>query len=197
MIMEVDNAKQIIRSYDEREIPYDLLVTIPLNKGADVIGTSGMGDALSFVPTNKHTLQTEKWENIWIIGDAGNVPASKAGSVAHFMLDILVENMLHHMKGQEIKASFDGHANCFIESGFNKGVLIDFNFEVEPLPGNFPLPIVGPFSLLGESYLNHIGKMAFKWVYWNMLLKGLDIPFVESEMSMNGKKKLVNTTAQA
>lgn len=197
MIMEVDSTKQVIRSYDEREVPYDLLVTIPLNKGADVIGASGMGDALNFVPTNKHTLQTDKWENVWIIGDAGNVPASKAGSVAHFMLDILVENMLHHMKGKEMKASFDGHANCFIESGFNKGVLIDFNFEVEPLPGSFPLPFVGPFSLLGESYLNHIGKMAFKWIYWNMLLKGANIPFVESEMSMNGKKTLVKTPVQA
>lgn len=196
MIMEVDNSKQVIRSYDEREIPYDLLVTIPLNKGADVIKTSGMGDALNFVPTNKHTLQTDRWENIWIIGDAGNVPASKAGSVAHFMLDTLVENMLHHMKSQEMKASFDGHANCFIESGFNKGVLIDFNFSVEPLPGNFPLPVVGPFPLLRESYLNHLGKMAFKWIYWNMLLKGMPIPFVESQLSMNGKKTLITSTAK-
>jgi sulfide:quinone oxidoreductase len=196
-IMEVDNAKQVIRSYDEREIGYDLLVTIPVNKGAEVIAASGMGDELNFIPANKHTLQTDKWQNVFIIGDAGNVPSSKAGSVAHFMLDILVENMLDHMKGREMKASFDGHANCFIESGFNKGVLIDFNFTVEPLPGKFPLPIVGPFTLLQESALDHMGKLAFKWIYWNMLLKGLPIPFVESHMSMNGKKQLVLSPAQA
>ncbi len=197
MIMDVDNSKQVIRSYDEREIPYDLLVTIPLNKGADVIGASGMGDALNFIPANKHTLQTDRWQNIWIIGDAGNLPSSKAGSVAHFMLDILVENMLNHIKDQEMTASFDGHANCFIESGFNNGVLIDFNFEVEPLPGKFPLPMIGPFSLLQESYLNHIGKMAFKWIYWNLLLKGRDIPFVTSHMSLDGKKVLTKTAVQA
>ena len=196
-IMEVDNAKQVIRSYDEREVGYDLLVTIPVNKGADMIGASGMGDELNFIPTNKHTLQTEKWENVFIIGDAGNVPSSKAGSVTHFMLDILVENLLAHMTGQEMKASFDGHANCFIESGFNKGILIDFNFEVEPLPGSFPLPGVGPFSLLQESFLNHVGKMGFKWIYWNILLKGLNIPFVESCMSMNGKKVPTKSAAQA
>jgi len=187
-IMEVDNSKQVIRSYDEREVGYDLLVTIPTNKGADVIGASGMGDELNFIPTNKNTLQTEKWENIWIIGDAGNVPASKAGSVAHFMLDVVVENILRHMEGLDLLPKFDGHANCFIESGNEKGVLIDFNYDVEPLPGMFPLPGFGPFSLLKESPANHWGKMMFKWIYWNILLKGGEMPF-ESQMSMAGKWK--------
>ncbi|HSR20179.1 MAG TPA: FAD/NAD(P)-binding oxidoreductase [Anaerolineales bacterium] len=187
-IMEVDNGKQAIRSYDEREIGYDLLVAIPTNKGADVIGASGMGDELNFIATNKNTLQTDKWENIWIIGDAGNLPASKAGSVAHFMLDVVVENILRHMEGLEPLPKFDGHANCFIESGNEKGVLIDFNYDVEPLPGMFPLPGFGPFSLLKESPANHWGKMMFKWIYWNVLLKGGEMPF-ESQMSMAGKWK--------
>jgi sulfide:quinone oxidoreductase len=165
-----------------------VLVSIPLNKGAEVIKNSGMGDSLNYIPTNKHTLQSDKWQNIFVIGDAGNVPASKAGSVAHFMLDILVQNMLSHMKGQEMRAKFDGHANCYVETGFNKAVLIDFNYEVEPLPGTFPLPGVGPFTLLGESHVNHWGKLAFKWIYWNMLLKGMEIPTVHSHMSMRGKK---------
>jgi sulfide:quinone oxidoreductase len=187
-IMEVDNANQVIRSYDELEVPYDVLVSIPINKGAEVIKNSGMGDVLNFIPTNKHTLQSDRWQNVFIIGDAGDVPTSKAGSVAHFMLDILVDNMLSHMKGQEMHASFDGHANCYIETGFNKAVLIDFNYDVEPLPGTFPLPLVGPFTLLGESAINHAGKLAFKWIYWNLLLKGLEIPTVHSHMSMSGKK---------
>ncbi|MDI6694202.1 MAG: FAD/NAD(P)-binding oxidoreductase [Anaerolineales bacterium] len=185
-IMEVDNDKQVIRSYDEREIEYDLLVTIPTNMGADVIGRSGMGDELQFVPVNKHTLQSNQWENVWVIGDASNAPASKAGSVAHFMLDVLVENILRHMEGLEPQPKFDGHANCFIESGFEKGILIDFNYEVEPLPGKFPLPGFGPFSLLKESAVNHWGKMMFRWIYWNMLLKGEEMPF-ESQMTMAGK----------
>ena len=185
-IMEVDQEKGVIRSYDEVEVPYDLLVTIPTNMGAEVIGKSGMGDDLNFIPTNKHTLQTDKWENVWIIGDAGNVPASKAGSVAHFMLDVLIENIHRHMEGLEPLPKFDGHANCYIESGFEKGVLIDFNYDVEPLPGKFPLPGFGPFSLLKESHANHWGKMMFRWMYWNILLKGGEMPF-ESQMSMAGK----------
>lgn len=189
-LMEVDNSKQVIRSYDEIEVPYDVLVSIPLNKGSDVIKKSGMGDSLNFIPINKNTLQADKWPNIFVIGDAGNAPTSKAGSVAHFMLDILIENLINHMAGKEMNASFDGHANCYIETGYNKAVLIDFNYDVEPLPGTFPLPTVGPFSLLKETTVNHWGKLAFKWIYWNILLKGSEIPTVHSHMSMSGKKQI-------
>jgi sulfide:quinone oxidoreductase len=185
-IMEVDSSKNVIRSYDEREVEYDLLVTIPTNMGAEVIDRSGMGDELNFVPVDKFTMQSSQWENVWLIGDASNAPTSKAGSVAHFMLDVVVDNMLRHMEGLDPLPNFDGHANCFIESGFEKGILIDFNYDVEPLPGKYPLPGFGPFSLLKESPINHWGKMMFRWIYWNMLLKGEEMPF-ESQMTMAGK----------
>ena len=182
----VDNEKKVIRSWDEREINYDLLITIPTNMGSEVIERSGMGDELNYIPIDKHTLQSDKWENIWVIGDAGNAPTSKAGSVAHFMLDVMIENILRHMEGLQPLPKFDGHANCYIESGFEKGILNDFNYDVEPLPGKFPLPGFGPFSLLKESAANHWGKMAFRWIYWNILLKGGEMPF-ESQMTMAGK----------
>ena len=185
-IMEVDSSKNKIISYDEREIEYDLLVTVPTNKGSDVIARSEMGDELDFVPIDKYTLQSKSWENIWVIGDAGNAPTSKAGSVAHFMLDVLIDNVLRYIEGLPPLPKFDGHANCFIESGFEKGILIDFNYDVEPLPGKFPLPGFGPFSLLKESAANHWGKMMFRWMYWNLLLKGEELPFT-SQLSMAGK----------
>lgn len=186
MIMEVDHEKNVIRSYDEREIPFDVFITIPVNMGDEVIKRSGMGDELNFIPTDQHTLRSKNWENVWVIGDAADVPTSKAGSVAHFMLDVLVENVLRQVEGLEPLPKFDGHANCFIESGFEKGILIDFNYDVEPLPGKYPLPGFGPFSLLKESAANHWGKMMFRWMYWNILLKGGEMPF-ESQMTMAGK----------
>ena len=154
MIERVDpDAKKIV-SYDEREVEYDLLVSVPLNKGADVVGKSGLGDELNFSPVNKHTFLSDKYANIFVLGDASNAPASKAGSVAHFAVDLFGENFLHHTKGQEIVAPFDGHANCFVKSGYGKGMLIDFNYTPEPLPGRYPFPVVGPFALLEESRLN-------------------------------------------
>ena len=187
-ISEVDNSKQAILSYDGQEVGYDLLVTTPVNKGADVIARSGMGNELNYVAVDKNTLQSKKWPNVWALGDATDAPASKAGSVVHFEGDTLVENLLRHMHGAEPLPSFDGHSNCFIESGYGKAFLIDFNYETEPLPGAFPLPGLGPLSLLEESPLNHWAKMMFRWMYWNMFLPGLDLPFT-NEMSMAGKQR--------
>ena len=186
-IGRVDNDAKKIISWDEQEVPFDVLVTIPTNKGDDYIKRSSMGDELNFIPTDKHSLRSEKYENIFVIGDTTNLPSSKAGSVAHFQSEILFENMLSFMEGREPKEKFDGHANCFIESGFGKGILIDFNYETEPLPGKFPLPGIGPFSLLEETKMNHYGKVMFRWMYWNFLVKGLELP-IESNMSMAGKR---------
>ena len=186
-IGRVDNEQKKIISWDERQVDFDLLVSIPTNMGSKAIERSGLGDELNFVPTNKHTLQSEAHENIFVIGDATNLPSSKAGSVAHFESDILFENLMAAIEGMPLEASFDGHANCFIESGGGKGLLIDFNYDVEPLPGKFPIPGIGPFSLLKETRMNHLGKMGFKWFYWNALIKGLDLP-MDAQMSMAGKK---------
>ncbi len=175
-LSEVDNARTKLVSYDKKEVGYDLLVTVPVNKGAEVIGRSGLGDELNYVETNKFTLQSRQWPNVWAIGDAADIPAAKAGSVAHFMADTLVENLSHHIRGEPLPAQFDGHANCFIESGFNRALLIDYSYTAEPLPGQFPLPVIGPFPLLKESVINHWGKLFFRWFYWNQLLPGR-LPF--------------------
>ena len=188
MIESVDNERKMIVSFDEREIPFDLLVTVPLNMGADFVARSGLGDELNFVPVDKHTLQSSAHDDIWAIGDASDIPASKAGSVAHFAAEIFTENFTNHVAGRPMLQSFDGHANCFIESGDGKGMLIDFNYETQPLTGKYPLPGVGPFSLLKETEMNHFGKMMFKWMYWNLLLPGKEIP-LPALMSMAGKEE--------
>jgi sulfide:quinone oxidoreductase len=186
-LCEIDNARTTLVSYDNREVGYDLLVTIPVNKGAEVMGRSGIGDELNFVPTHKHTLQSQQWPNVWVIGDATDAPTAKAGSVAHFMSDVLVENLQHHIRGEPLPEQFDGHANCFIESGFNRAFLIDYNYTTEPLPGLFPLPVIGPLPLLKRSAINHWSKLLFRQIYWHMLLPG-HLPF-PSRMSMAGKNK--------
>ncbi|NQU37600.1 MAG: NAD(P)/FAD-dependent oxidoreductase, partial [Actinobacteria bacterium] len=172
MIESVDAEAGKIVSYDEREIPFDLLVTIPVNMGADFIERSGLGDDLNFVPVDPETLLSKAHDNIFAVGDASDIPASKAGSVAHFAMDLFPANFLAHVDGLPMTHPFDGHANCFIESGHGKGLLIDFNYTTEPLTGKYPLPGVGPFSLLKETEMNHWGKMMFRWMYWNLLLPG-------------------------
>jgi sulfide:quinone oxidoreductase len=186
-VEHIDGENGKIVDYGGDEVPFDLLVTVPTNMGDDLIARSGFGDDLNYVPTNKNTLQTTIKENIFAIGDCTNVPASKAGSVAHFQAEILTENILLYINNKELKPDFDGHANCFIETGHGKALLIDFNYDYEPVKGKFPFPVVGPLNLLTESRLNHWGKLAFRWIYWNMLLPARKLPFVTAKMSKSGK----------
>jgi len=186
---EVDGAGGRLVSYDDREVRFDLLVTIPVHSGAEYVGRSpGLGDDLDFVLTDERTLQSKARSNVFAIGDATAVPASKAGSVTHFEGETLTENVRRFLAGEELVAGFDGHANCFIETGFHKALLIDFNYDTEPLAGRFPTA-AGPLTLMRESRLNHLGKLMFQWVYWHVLLPGRDLPGVGAEMSMSGKDK--------
>lgn len=183
---EVDGTGGRLVSYDDREVTFDLAVVVPLHGGAEYVGRSvGLGDDFNFVPTDEHTLQSKAAPNIFVIGDAANVPASKAGSVTHFEGETLVENVRRYLANEPLAANFDGHANCFIETGFHKALLIDFNYDTEPLPGRYPGPVGLP--LLKESRLNHFGKLLFQSVYWHGLLPGRDIPGISAVMPRAGK----------
>jgi len=195
MLMEIDNEKKALISYDEREIPFDLLVTVPLNMGAEFVARSGMGNDMNLVPVDKFTQVSKKYDNVFALGDANDIPASKAGSVAHFEIDIFVENFMQYLAGMEMTHRFDGHAKCFIETGGGKAMLVDFNYDYEPLPGRYPYAGIGPMSLLKQTRLNHVGKLAFKWVYWNILIPGRPMP-VPPLMSLAGKRTdLLSTPA--
>ena len=187
-IAQVNAKDKTIESHRGQTVDYDILVTIPPNFGAQVVEDSGLGDPMGYIDTDKFTLKAKNYDRVYVLGDATNVPTSKAGAVAHYEAETVTENLIREIDGQEPKAAFDGHATCFIVSGYEKAVLIDFNYEVEPLPGMYPFPGVGPMTLLGESHANYWGKMMFKWTYWNMMLKGLDLP-LETQMSMAGKAR--------
>lgn len=185
-LARVNSKEKTIESHKGQKVGYDILVAIPPNFGDKAIMQSGLGDPMGYVQVNKQTLKAQNVDRVYVVGDATNVPTSKAGSVAHYMSYTLVENLIREIDGYQPLPSFDGHATCFLASGFEKAILLDFNYDVEPLPGKFPFPGLGPFSLLQETLSNHWGKMMFKWVYWNLLMRGLDLP-LEAQFNIAGK----------
>ncbi|MCG6972001.1 MAG: NAD(P)/FAD-dependent oxidoreductase [Desulfobacterales bacterium] len=189
-LVQVNAHEKTIESGKGQKLGYDILVAIPPNVGDKALIDSGISDPVGFVPTDNHTLKAENLDRVYVVGDTTNVPTSKAGSVAHYQSYTLVENLIREIDGYNPKPTFDGHATCFLASGFEKAILLDFNYNVEPLPGKFPFPGMGPFSLLEESLSNHWGKMMFRWVYWNLMMKGLDFP-LEPQMNIAGKLRKV------
>jgi len=196
VVERIDDAAKTVISYDEREVPFDLLVTVPVNMGADAVGRSGMGDELNHVPVDPGTLRSRRWPNVFALGDAADLPISKAGSGVHFSVDVFTDNFVEHAAGRPMPHRYDGHVSCFVESGNGKALLLDYNYDTQPLPGRYPLPSVGPFALLEETAMNHAGKMMFKWTYWHLLLHGRDVP-LSPEMTMAGKVDERPMTPQA
>ena len=190
---EVDSERGRLVSYDERHLEFDLLVTVPLHGGAAFVDRSpGLGDALGFVTTDKSTLQATAGPNVFALGDATDLPTSKAGSVTHFEAEVLTENIERFLAGRELVPGYDGHANCFIETGFDKALLIDFNYETEPLAGHFPTALGLP--LLRESRINHLAKLMFQSIYWHVLLPGRDLPGLGPAMPTAGKKRALSAS---
>ncbi len=184
----VEDNKVIELAGEEREIPFDFLVIIPPNFGDALIEKTGLDNGnLGYVPTNPHTLKARFLDRVYVIGDGSDLPTSKAGSVAHFSVPIIADNLMAEIEGREPLKCFDGHANCFIETGKGKAFLIDFCYYYEALPGLFPLQDFGPFSLVKQTRVNHWGKLMFNFVYWNILLKDRHMPFVSDKFTIMGK----------
>ncbi len=184
---EVDGVGGTLTAYDGRALDFDLLVTVPLHGGDAYLERSPhLADALGFVPTDRRTLQATAKPNVFALGDATDLPTSKAGSVTHFEAEVLTENVVRFLRDEELDAGYDGHANCFLETGFHKALLLDFNYELEPVPGHFPTPVGLP--LLRESRLNHFGKLGFQWIYWHALLPGRPLPGIGPTMPTSGKR---------
>jgi sulfide:quinone oxidoreductase len=190
VVERIDGDAKALVSYDERTVPFDLLVTVPVNMGADAIAESGLGDELQHVPVDPGTLQSRRYPNVFALGDANDAPTSKAGSAVHLALASFVENFVQHARGLPMTYAYDGRVNCFVETGGGKALLLDFDYATQPSPGRYPLSAVGPFSGLEETTMNHVGKMMFKWAYWHLLLRGRDLPLPSGAQRSDAEPRL-------
>jgi sulfide:quinone oxidoreductase len=109
-LASVDSERRVITGYDCREINYDLLISIPPNFGAQCLIDSGMTDPMGYVETDHNTLKSQKFDNVYVIGDAANLPTSKAGAVAHYEADVLADNLKREIDGHPPRPDYDGHA---------------------------------------------------------------------------------------
>lgn len=158
----IDPERKIVSSLEGTEIPYDLLVLIPPHRGAEVVMTSGLGDAQGWVSTDRHTMQVKGQPDIFAIGDATDIPVSKSGSAAHFEAKALVERLTARVHGTTPSddAVYDGHVLCFLETGRGQASQLVFDFEHPPSP---PAP----------SHFYHYEKMLFNRVYWYIVPRGI------------------------
>ena len=174
---EVDGVAGTLASYDGRSLDFDLLVTVPLHGGAPYVERSPGPRRRARLRADRPAHAADGRAAERLRARRRDRPADLEGRLGHALRGGgAAENVARFLAGKELDAGYDGHANCFVETGFHKALLIDFNYDTEPLPGHFPTAFGLP--LLRESRLNHLGKLAFQWVYWHALLPGRDLPLL-------------------
>jgi len=149
---EVDGAKKVVRSEEGNEVNYDLLIAIPAHKGMEVVEKNGLGQS-GWIPTDRHRLNMEGRDNVYVLGDTTNLPISKAGSTAHFEADALAENIASMIKIGTSTRDYDGKVFCFIEAGKDRATYAMFDYMNPPNP-------------MPPTKAVHWFKLAYNKMYW-------------------------------
>ena len=174
-IDSIDAERKVVITDAMEEYAYDLLICIPPHKGAQVVIDSGIAPKSGWVPTDRHSLQVkktaapgvkdeeiERYPNIYALGDATDLPLSKAGSTAHFEAPVVAERVAAAVLGRKPSgkhALYSGKVMCFFEVGDGKGTILSFDYDNPPRP---PKP----------NQLWHLGKIVFNKTYWRTVPKG-------------------------
>ena len=174
-IDSIDAERKVVITDAMEEYGYDLLICIPPHKGAQVVIDSGLAPKSGWVPTDRHSLQVkkmaapgtkdedvERYPNIYALGDATDLPLSKAGSTAHFEAPVVAERVAAAILGRKPSgkhALYSGKVMCFFEVGDGKGTILSFDYDNPPKP---PKP----------NQLWHLGKIVFNKTYWRTVPKG-------------------------
>jgi sulfide:quinone oxidoreductase len=158
----IDPERHVVESLEGEELSYDMLILVPPHRGAQLVIDSGLAPPAGWLPTDHHTLEVKGQERMFAVGDATDLPLSKAGSTAHFEAPIVVERIVAAIEGREpdaVAGSYTGKVMCFFEVGDGKGTLLQFDYDHPPKP---PKP----------NRLWHLGKVVFNKTYWHTVPKG-------------------------
>ncbi|MEF8773089.1 MAG: FAD/NAD(P)-binding oxidoreductase [Halobacteriales archaeon] len=151
-VEEIDPDEQTMYTMEQKEVDYDLLVGIPPHKGDPIVKESGLGED-GWVEVDRHTMEAENAEDVYAVGDAADIPTSKAGSVAHYESGPIADRIVSRVRGQVPTARFDGKTICFLEAGLEEAIFIEFDYERTP-------------ETRDENKYMHWAKLAYNESYW-------------------------------
>ncbi len=157
---KIDPAAKTISAVEGEALPYDLLIAIPPHRGADFVGASGLGDKGNWIPTDKFSLRAEGKENVFVLGDATNIPISKAGSTADYEAEVVTQNVAALARGESPTARYEGRVYCWIMTGLAQATYIKFDYLHPPHP---PTP----------SFAHYWNKVIYNRTYWDLTARAL------------------------
>lgn len=145
---------------------YDMIHVTPPMDAPDFIRESPLSDDQGWLDVDSATLRHRKYQNIYGIGDASNLPTSKTGAAIRKQAPVLVENLDSQIKGKTPFSNYDGYTSCPLVTGYGRLILAEFDYDKQPKE-------TFPFDQSKERYSMYLLKAyGLPPIYWHGMLKG-------------------------
>ncbi len=145
---------------------YEMMHVTPPMSAPDFLKQSSLGNEGGWVDVNKETLQHNRYQNIFGLGDSSSLPTSKTGAAIRKQVPVVVENLQKAMKGEKLSAIYDGYTSCPLVTGYDSLIMAEFGYDLKPLE-TFPI------DQNKERYSMYLVKRyLLPQLYWNGMLKG-------------------------
>ncbi|MEM1943208.1 MAG: FAD/NAD(P)-binding oxidoreductase [Candidatus Caldarchaeum sp.] len=168
-VESVDPAKRTINSAEGEEVKYDILISVPPHRGAEVVLSSEIGDKDGWIPADKHTMRVNGFDDAYALGDATNIPISKSGVVAHLQSGVVAHNIASEILGVDGERRYNGRINCPLEVGGGRALFVSGSYTRQPQP-------------MKPTRLRYLMKKSFARLYW-LMLKGTLEPIFDIYLS--------------
>jgi sulfide:quinone oxidoreductase len=151
---------------EERWVHFDMIHVTPPQGAPDFVRQSPLANAAGWVDVDKNTLQHTRYPNVFSLGDAAALPTSKTGAAVRKQAPVLVANLLSAIKGETLKASYNGYTSCPIVTGYGKLILAEFDYSNQPTE-------TFPFDQSKERWsMYQLKTKVLPWLYWHKILPG-------------------------
>jgi sulfide:quinone oxidoreductase len=147
-------------------VSYDMIHITPPQSAPDFVKQSPLANAAGWVDVDKYTLQHVRYPNVFSLGDAASLPASRTGAAIRKQAPVLVKNLLAFMEGKPLIAQYNGYSSCPVVTAYGKLVLCEFDYNNKPLE-------TFPFDQSKERWSMYMLKRwVLPWLYWHKILPG-------------------------
>ena len=129
----VDPAAHVVHLRDGQEVPFDLLLAIPVHCAPAVVVESGLTEEDGWIAVDPDTLAT-KFADVYAVGDVASAPVPRAGVIAEGEARTVADVLVHRLKGGPEAPPFLGEILCLMEMGGGSVARVSVNFRSGPNP---------------------------------------------------------------
>uniref|UniRef100_A0A0B7AQX0 Sulfide:quinone oxidoreductase, mitochondrial n=1 Tax=Arion vulgaris TaxID=1028688 RepID=A0A0B7AQX0_9EUPU len=156
---KLDDNKQV-------NFQYSFLHATPPMSSPDVLKKSPLVNEAGWVDVHKHTLQHNKYPNVFGLGDCTSLPTSKTAAAVAAQSGILHKNLSAVMAGAPTVPLYDGYTSCPLITSSKSCILAEFDYDGKPLE-------TFPFNQGKERKITYDMKAhMMPTLYWRVMLRG-------------------------